>query len=192
MNKNEEKIWELSLNDPATVSFCTFSKGYYGTKEEINEYLQVLEEDPGTREVYWELRKVRSAMAGYRLIDRQELILENKEWSHMNIWDCEYRLKASRIEISQLLLEGQGEFLRCIRPVFYDLMSYNNYWKEWRAVPERFWGSPKILYKQDEKIGTRLYIRINRYNSLDEALPSLFDADTLDFKKVCDEIFGDG
>lgn len=170
--------YRLMLPDPATPSFCTFEKPYFGPAERIVEF--------------WKRTEEKAPLTICRLLEFRKRSIECASWDHENIWQSIYSLKAGRIVIEQALLECLGRFYLCIRPDFYGLREYSRIQSAWLPVPDPFWGTPGVLTQEGDVIRTQLFISQNSFDRVEDGLAWIRDPKKLDLGPVCDEIYGDG
>ena len=128
------------------------------------------------------------------LIAYEDFSFENPRWEHINIWGSPRQLKASSVDVSQIVVRQGKWYIRCIRPVFKSLMYRNPSApvSEWRPVGNRFWGHPHLMEVRGEYTYSRLFIRQAVYDDEQDAIRDLKDESKIDFSPVFDEIFGDG
>ena len=201
----------LYLDDPVAPSFCPESKMYVGQKEDLMKVAGRLDE----RGAYDETaRGIRDYFAGntgvkhsiayatmpvltpVRVIGRSHFRIPAREWSHVNIWDCEYKMKTSGAEVDQILIElGKGLF-RCVKAVFSDLCYSGSDGRRFPVGDVIFGHESIIETSQDDdgcrKLGTLLYV-VEDIRGRDVDTESLMsDPDKLEFGHICDKKFGDG
>lgn len=215
-NDRDEIIYEIQLDDAACPSFCSFTKGFYGTYRDIKSFMTALTEDnekghhdsilnafraweAGDLEVEHSLAYHTCRLVTPRQIfHRTEHLLENVEFRHMNIWDFPYDFKADTVRVEQILIKGESDgYVRCLRASFENLTVRRPetpipQMQEWKPVGNRFWGYPQMMVLEDDRIYSRLFMEQQTYADLAEALRDMEDSEKLDYSVICEEIVGDG
>lgn len=201
----------LRLWDCATPSFCSFDKIYVGTESDVRKAIAsmkragVNEETVAAVSHYLSGDKAATHNIAYKdipalekcqLIRTSELKIEATEWEHINVWGFPYKMKCDSAEISQILVRSNEKYYRCIRPTFTGLR-YEAITGQWGPLGDFYLG-PSYLF---EVVGTSgkvkimshlLYTVEETYDSLQDVSEQAFDAEHLNFKPFCDDIFGDG
>ena len=210
--KKPDPFYEIVLPDYAGSSFCTFTKSYHGTLADIRELMEALSknnvngqhnellrtwrewEQGNTVALHRPVYREHQLLTPEKMVAAKEHSLENITWQHTNIWDSIRNLKADRVSIHQVILAQGDWYIRCIRPVFENLMVYRRYLSppQWLPIGNRFWGFPGMMVWDGKYTYPRLYIEQKSYKSLEETIADLNDESKIDYSKVCDEIFGDG
>lgn len=213
--KRQERYYALVLDDCACPSFCSAPKAFHGRLSDIRGLVEALANDNADghhNEVLnafhaWEQGDLdvmhRVAYSNHKLLTQEEVVaqedyaLKHTVWQHTNIWGCVNELQADAIDVSQIVLKQGDWYLRCIRPVFRDLMVRTpeapiTQMREWKPVGDRFWGYPHIMVQHGKYTYPRLYMDLQHYSDLSDALRDLKDASKIDYATVMDEVFGDG
>lgn len=204
----KEQFYALLLDDYATVSFCSFAKGYYGTIDDISEFLLGLDGNESSKVAFEEFKKGNinaEHVVAYNNMkfltpvivhSKHDYVFEDKHWTHNNIYGCPYEMHAERIEAQQVIIHHENKFLRCIKATFYNL-SYEDLIQDDKLVlVKKFWGHPNI-YKTDfsnegkSVIKSRFFVVEESYESYKEAIDSL-NIEKITFKSLMDDVFGDG
>ena len=209
-------IHELQLDDAACPSFCSFTKGFYGTYRDIKAFMNALAEhnEKGHHDMIlkafqaWETgdHEVEHSPAYHtcklltprEIFHRTEHLLKNVEFRHMNIWDFPYDFKADTVQVEQMLIKGKSDgYVRCLRASFENLTVRSPetpipQMQEWKPVGNRFWGYPQMMVLEDDRIYSRLFMEQQTYADLAEALRDMEDSEKLDYSVICEEIVGDG
>ena len=209
---DDAQYYRVELDDCATVSFCSFSKSYFGTLEDIRALINALVEK--RKDSYKELVSAfRACEAGQtevthhaafqevplltpaRLIHRETLVLENHTLEHENIWQCIYRLRCDRVETEHLWLECEGRWLRVLKAKFKGLQ-HEGALGGWKNIREdMLWGFPCMLQGDSECFRNVLAEPEKWFQTIEE-----LEQDWEDFKKnpdpqfdeFCNDIYGDG
>lgn len=213
--KIRSPYYELVLYNYSCPSFCSSAKSFHGMLSDIKALMDALAADDESGHHDHILNSFRAWEQGdteathrvayheYRLLTPEEVIeyedytFENVIWQHTNIWGCFYEMKADTVDISQIVVKQGNRYIRCIRPVFKDLMvripdTQIPELAEWKPVGDRFWGYPRMMARQGRYTYPRLYVLQEYYNDMAEAVTDLYDETKIDYAAVCEEIFGDG
>ena len=205
------EYYALYLDDPATPSFCSFSKLYVGTQDALMRVADNLKQDgmyeetaegiltyfSGNHDVTHHIAfSELPVLEPVKVLEKAEMQLEGKRWDHINTWDQPYHMSFSSALISQLLLKEGKTYRRCISASFSDLC-YLGFKDEWRPVGSLVFGNASVLDIQlradgHSSVSTILYVTEDLSDSLEEQLRKMNDPDALVFDSICDEIFGDG
>ena len=205
------EYYALYLDDPATPSFCSFSKLYVGTQDALMRVADNLKQDgmyeetaegiltyfSGNHDVTHHIAfSELPVLEPVKVLEKAEMQLEGKSWDHINTWDQPYHMSFSSALISQLLLKEGKTYRRCISASFSEL-SYLGFKDEWRPVGSLVFGNASVLDIQlradgHSSVSTILYVTEDLSDSLEEQLRKMNDPDALVFDSICDEIFGDG
>ena len=210
--KKPDQFYEIVLPNYADPSFCSCTKGYHGTLADIRELMEVLIknnesgqhdellqawqewEQENTAALHKPAYREHQLLTPEKIVATKEYSLENVAWEHTNIWDSIRNLKTDKVTVHQVILAQGNRYIRCIRPVFENLMVYKRYLSppQWQQIGNRFWGFPGIMVWDGKYTYPRLYIEQEVYENLGEAFVDLNDETKINYSKICDEIFGDG
>ena len=178
------KYFAVCLEDYSASPICPGNKTYYGTKQEVADFIKAIENDNKNSEISIGQHTVIC-------IEKTVLILKNHVWEHINTWGFPYMMKADEITIEQILIKVKNKYYRCIKPTFQNLQ-YSTEDNNWMVVGNRLWGFPNIYEITAAKHRCRLYAIEQVYTCLCEAQQDMNDAKRITFKTACDDIFGDG
>ena len=210
--KKPDQFYEIVLPDYAGPSFCTFTKSYHGTLADIRELMEALSknnvngqhnellrawrkwEQGNTVALHRPVYREHQLLTLEKMVAAKEHSLENIAWQHTNIWDSIRNLKADRVSIHHVILAQGDNYIRCIRPVFENLMVYKRHLSppQWQPIENHFWGFPGMIVWDGKYTYPRLFVEQKLYHSLREAIEDLNDEVKIDYSKIGDEIFGDG
>ena len=126
-----------------------------------------------------------------RLIAQEQFEIDELQWDHLNAWEYTYKMRASHISVMQAVIKDGQNYCRCIRPQFIDLQ-YNGRWRGERIDVDRFWGNTGTIEACGNKCQLTLFVQEEWGIDLDAILSNMGDARKLDFRRACDEIFGNG
>ncbi len=137
---DKPQYYALTLDDYATVSFCSFSKFYYGTLDDIIPFMEIMEkenEKPDMIAAFKDFilgnKEVTHAVA----YNQQKLLTPvvfhqgvkqtytDKSWTHKNIYGWPYEMHADRIEVEQAIITHEGKYHRFVpeKTGYYDIYS---------------------------------------------------------------------
>jgi len=205
-----KQIYRLSLDDYATPGFISFTKGYYGTIEDIeglvcairddetnpNDYLSSIfdryksgEKDITHNAAY----KERPFLQKARCIEKRTSFLYQHRWEHINIWNCPYEMKCTKAESTHIWLSCHRKFVRCIKTTFTNLR-YESFGGKYKGI-NMLWGYPHQIEFEKNTTYNRMYVVEKTFNSRTELLADIenfeLNPDPI-FTEVLNDIFGDG
>ena len=200
-------FYKMQLDDPAAPSICSFAKDYFGSLTDFREVIdsmqknEVYGETVQAFERYLEGDSTAEHTVCYnktpillpaRIIAMERFDQETTEWDHENTYGCIYRMRADRIATEQMILECEDYYYWCMRPSFWGLQYMEEYGSLWRDVGNRLWGNESVVRIDGKVHAFRLFVVEQRSQNLDDILGSMWNQEKLDFRKACDEIFGNG
>ena len=206
-----EKYYGLNLDDPSLPGFCSGSRLYIGTEEDIREVIARMSENDTYPETvracidYFNGNKTAKHNVSYQDIPvlkpahyvcAAEMEIGRKEWEHLNTWGFPYLLKFDSAKIRQLVVKYGRKYLLCLKVKMKDL-ALKNCLAEWDLIGENFWGHRCLMREEILEDGTSvisnlLFVVAGEYDDLDELEDVVLNEDQIDFKNLCDEIIGDG
>ena len=212
---DQKQYYQLVLREYASPAFCSFAKFYHGTISDIRKLMDALAaiNDDGCYNNLlhafqeWEHGNTAVthdvAFLEFQLLTPEEMVackeytLEKVGWRHINVWEYAYDMKAEAILVREIVLKQGDKYIRCIRPVFENLMVSvpdHPVLSKWDPVGSMFCGFPCMITVDDEEKCTtpRLYMEQGTYENLEDAIADLEDPEKIDFSVVCDDIFGNG
>lgn len=209
----ENKIFKILLDDYSTPSFVTAAKEYYGTLEDIKNFIKILENMKNYKHEYSDTvnafheymqgnKKVKHTVAyqentlltSVDIICEERQNLQNKEWNHTNIWGCAYTMKLNKAKIKHYWIKDNEGYCRIVKAQIYGLC-YKGINDEFVILNNNFWGFPGILVCNNNIIHNNLACIEKRFDSLDELFAdhqNFLKNSDVNFEKICDDIFGDG
>ena len=204
----KKRYFVLTMDDLATPGFCSWTKDFYGTLDEITEYIRRIPEGSyettkaalqeylnGNTDVKHHICfHDRQLLTPVEVIKQERFELEQYLWDHKNIFDCIYKMKADMAVIEQMLIKSGDCYTRCVRCAFTDLqyMTEAPLHLGYRKMHDGFWGLPGMMHIEGNQYILSLYVLEKRYQNLEEALADMGKVEKLDLTDVCNEIFGDG
>ena len=132
--------YRLELDDYSAAAFTSFGKYYYGTLDEIRDFIDELcsNEDFGDRFV--ELISAFHAfeagqhdvkhnvayrdvplLVPVRLLYKEKITLDNHAWEHLNTWRWPYNMRCEKVESEHLWFACGREYCRAAKAVFTNL-----------------------------------------------------------------------
>lgn len=207
-----DTYYAINFKDCAMPAFCTFTHVYFGTQSELMQVASNLEKDnisPETSKAiidyfngdtsathtvaFWKY----NVLTPVEVLAEQEFILENHKWTHINIWGFPYEMKSDFIKAHQLIFKYENKIYRTIKGRFKNLC-YDGI-DNWVPVKGTFWGNKFLLNVEyldngdDFIFSNILYHTQEIYeDDLEKAMSDMRDINKLEFKDICNEIFGDG
>lgn len=208
----KKQYYAICLDEYAMVSFCSFTKNYYGTEDDMMQFAKALEKNSNMPDLVQSLNEFcagnknvqyYAAYNNHRLATpvifhpENHFILNDYAWEHLNIYGFPYYMHADKIEIEQAIIRYENEFIRCAKMKFINLSYKDEYSKSGKEfLTGHFLGHPQV-YKVDKQnrkniiIEGRFFVQEDKYKTLKEAKEHL-SIDDLNFKPFMDDIFGDG
>ncbi len=212
MRRNMEKFFRLELTDYATPGFCSLTKPYYGSLNDVISFIERINSfnlDCDPDELQMALSKYmagnkrvkhHTVSSNVNFLNKVELLekrlysLYNLNWQHINIWNCPYNLRASGVEVEEVLIKDKEKYSRCAKLKVYDLKLQSPLSSDsWSELIDGFWGFPAMIYydKKTETVNSSLYYRQKVFEDFNEA-ENDFINNGIVFDGFCDDIFGDG
>lgn len=207
-----EKYYVLYLDDPATPSFCSFDKLYVGTEADIKKVADNLAKNnsyPKTAEAIYSYFKgnhsaehsiayqTRVVLQEVDVEARNTIKLADKRWTHDNAWGFPYYMKCESVRAYQIVFRFNDKVYRCVKAKFKNL-EYKIMYENWHKLSGWCWGNAAVLEvnknsdTEDAMLGNILYVEEEQYEDVAEAIKDMRNKKKLEFKRICDEIFGDG
>jgi len=207
-----EQFYKLILTDYALPGLCSGGESYYGTLEGVKAFISAMRKQ--SDDDLDGLEKALNAfLAGEQsvkhsvaysqeqflipveLVESKVQFLENYKWTHTNIWGFPYYMKISKGIAQEVVLKDGENYVRCVKLDAQKLMyRADPPCDHWMSIEAGFWGFPGLL--RYEKIGDRTFTDLffveTISNDLKECLTEIGQTESLNFKNICDSIFGDG
>ena len=208
-----ENYFLLNLDDPAVPGYCSFSKTYLGTQEDLTIVANRLEKEKLYPETVRAIRRYfnGNTASEHNIAYKKQKVLipttpiseyksqvKNRKWTHYNVWGFPYEMKLDSAIISQIIITNNSYHYRYIKAWMRNLC-YKSYGGEWTPLKDGFWGNSSILDvtavpgTTDFILHNLLYVEEERYEAeLKHAINDITDEEKIEFQKICDEIFADG
>ena len=207
------RYYRLVLDDYSAASFTTFSKEYFGQMEDLDGFFNAIQEDEDTAERFHDLLSVYKQYksgetkvihnVAYRdvqflvpakILGSETSVLTNHEWEHTNTWECIYKMKCDKAESSHIWVSCHGQYFRCIRTRFTNLL-YENAVHEYASHDGWMWGFPHQLEYEPPITECRLFVVEKRFRNkaetMNDRINFIHEPDPK-FDSVLDDLFGDG
>lgn len=201
------ELYCVTLDDYANPSFVSFSKDYYGTLNQVAEFVDNLKSEcPDTMSqiinAFEEYKngneKVQIFVAQHyvKFLEKVdfigEKILENGkyEWEHLNIYRFPYEMRCDKVIVTLYWIKTKKKYLRIYKAQFTNLQYKSIATGKWNDCDWAI-GFPCIYMD-----GTNsLMISEKAFDTLDEVqadMASLSSVEDVDFTEFCNDIFADG
>lgn len=203
------QYFQMELDDMAAPSFVSFGKYYFGTMEEIADFVCALEDKQLSPDLVAAFRaykngeyNIRHPVANRyvpllkpaRLLHEETRTLENFFWVHINVWDAPYALECNNVETRNVWLECGGIHFRALYARFTGL-KVSGATALWRPVGHSLCGYPEMLHYEQPVLYNRLAEFERTFESSDDMEEDwrLFcERPHPDFTEFCNDIFGNG
>lgn len=207
--REDPQFYEIWLDDFAAPSFCSFSKTYVGTREEIlallksggetsGEYLEAAEgyfagTGDGEAVLCYNRQKILSPA---ELIRRKRIVRRSPKIVHRNVWDCPYQIRAKKATVELLYTRSRdGAYRRCVKAAFERPEYAGSLDRGWSSMLDGPpWGFPGML-RSDTRTGTlrgSLAYAEKRFKTKGRMLFDMLRPGKVEFKGFFDDFFGDG
>lgn len=209
----KKQLYRLQLDDYSAASFTSFSKDYFGTLDDIANFISSIREDEYFAKSYTSLfetyekyifgdRQVTHNVAyqEVRFLTRVKRLgsavsyLKSHKWEHLNTWRWPYYMCCSKAESIHLWLSYGGEYARVVQSCFYDL-KYGTDAEEYSSFGGMRWGYPHQIEEAENRTFSRLFVIEKTFENKAEVLKDMQSFQSTPdpiFDRVIDDIFGDG
>lgn len=209
-----DRLYCLRLDDYSGPSFTSWGKPYYGTLADIQGLVDALSDDG--KEHGLTITEMIDAFRAYLTGDHEvahhvayqevplltpvealgakRLSQKHFSWEHTNTWGCIYPMRCDCVTIDLYWISGPEGFSRVVRAGF-DNLAYMGSSDSWHPLRDGFWGFPEMIKTDGNTCSIRLAVLDKRFENLDAALEDMAAAHTVsdvNFKRICDDIFGNG
>lgn len=180
-------VFSVQLPDYAKPGFCTFSKSYFGTAEDIAEFRRALHQDEKRKPEDMAFSAVQ--VFGTRYEARSAGIYE-----HTNVWGFLYYVWWNKLESVHLWVGDHGIYYRCVRARMTNLQYNTDENASMKRSPgKQIWGYPHVLEYRHPFHFSRMYVIEKRFDSEAEMLDDLKNyKGEIELGGWLDELFGDG
>ena len=211
-NDIKNKYFAISLNDYGTAAFCSFGTLYFGTLDDITNYIDFYYNK--NQEFAQELHKnMKQYLNGDKNV-KHNVAFQNKKlitpcllygiqsyknnkqlgWEHINVWNCSYYMQSDGFNNIHIWIKCNDKFFRCFKPQFINLKyTTNDELTSFNSVG-MYWGQPYMIYKENNITTSRLYIIEKNFSSYEEMKIDYFNfnEEKADYTNFCNDIFADG
>ena len=204
--------YRLELDDYSAAAFTSLGKYYYGTLDEIRDFIAQLSNDDfhdrfselisafqafefGQHEVTHQVAyRETPLLVPAQLLHKEKITLDNYAWEHLNTWRWPYSMRCEKVESEHFWFACDREYFRATKAVFTNLQ-YAGAIGQWKDVGNMLWGFPCILAGGPAGFRNLLGEPERRFQSRAEAQKDwaafIIKPDP-DYKEFCNDIFGDG
>ena len=210
---DKKVFYGVRLNNYFSPSFCLNHKMYFGTLNNIREFIRSM----GRSEQSYILRKALKrytsgetdvthivAYIQQKLIEDVELIAEGKvklgatAWEFLNVWYHPQYMVIDSAVLKTALIKYEEQYLRVIKVSVRGLRTcadINRHEEEWTTLSDGFWGHPGVLSSTKDgetyMVYSNLYMKEKEYATKEEALAK-FHSDKVCLDCLCEDVFGNG
>lgn len=210
----DTKYYSVELIDYSTPGFVSATVTYYGTKEDIMQVLDRIEEErpdlkraaeeyfsgQGEGIVRVELGAPEPLIRPMKFLGETTGEYAPFSQTYWNTWNCDYHLVADNVSYRLVYLENsEGEIVRCVKARFAKLCIRDDDRGDRDMTKYRFWGHPGMIQgSQENKTGdtwqvyNTLMFCDKRFDSLVEAKADMKHPAEINYKRFFADIFGDG
>lgn len=210
MTLNGKKtLYGITLDDYFSPSFCSSTKTYFGSLDEIQAFIELLEDTEQyliTKEAFKRYLEGDTeathhvAYSEYRLLEtvevfaEEEIKLDKTAWEFLNVWSFPQYMEIDSGTVKKVLLKHGKTYLRTIKASVSGLRTADRLdapKSEWLELCGGFWGHPGILKANENTVHSTLYMKEKEYKTKKEAIEK-FRTDPVCLDCLCEDVFGDG
>lgn len=201
------KVYHIELDDYSMPAFVSFGKNYYGTMQDIEEFISKFKDDDNNE--YSELVRAfedykkgnenveitvaynkRKMLEEVKVYGYREIISGSYQWEHINIWGFPYDLRCEGLKSKHYWIKNNDVLCRVIKAKFTKLQ-YKNAVNNWVNI-NAIWGFPHII--EFGMYNTLMVIekRFDTFKDLKEDMKQFKSIEDMDFTAFYNDIFGDG
>ena len=180
-------VFDVELLDYATPGFCTHSKPYFGTLEDIAAFRNALYRDE-------KCKLEDMSFAPVKVYGAKQKARDAGMHEHTNIWGYPYFVWWDRLESVHLWVGSGGRFDRCVRARMKNLKYGTDENAAMSQSPSgQIWGYPHVLEYRHPFHFNRMYVIETRFDSEKEMMDDQESFDgSIELSGWLDELFGDG
>ena len=210
MTLNGKKtLYGITLDDYFSPSFCSSTKTYFGSLDEIQAFIESLEDTEQyliTKEAFKRYLEGDTeathhvAYSEYRLLEtvevlaEEEIKLDKTAWEFLNVWRFPQYMEIDSGSVKKVILKHEKTYLRAIKASVSGLRTADRPdapKSEWLELCGGFWGHPGILKANENTVHSTLYMKEKEYKAKKEAIEN-FRTDPVSLDCMCEDVFGDG
>ena len=210
---DKKDFYGVRLNNYFSPSFCLNHKMYFGTLNNIREFIRSMRKSEQSYMIRKAFKRYMSgetdathrvAYTQQKLIENVELIAEGKvklgltAWEFLNVWYRPQYMEFDSAVVKTALIKYEDRYFRVIKASVRGLRTspeVNRPKEQWIELSYGFWGHPGILSSvaDGEKyiVYSNLYMKEKEYATKEEAL-SKFHTDEVCLDCLCEDVFGNG
>lgn len=180
-------IFGVELPDYAMPGFCSGSKPYFGSIEDIAAFRRAINNDDRRKPEDMEFMSAKMYGARYNA-------QAAGTYEYTNIWGFQYFVWWDKLESVHLWIRYKERFYRCVRVRMKSLQYDTNKDALMKSSPgEQIWGYPHILEYRHPFHFSRMYVVEKKFDTEEDLLENLeyFDG-SIELKGWLDDLFGDG
>lgn len=207
------EYYALTLDDYSIPSIASGSKQYFGTLDEIADFINSLKDNKEQAETHKGLLEAFDKFCAgdkqvthyvaynqHQLLKPVQLIatfeheMQNYEWEHTNAFGFPYYMRFKSAKVKHYWFKSGKRYLRCIKADMVDLQ-YKNTFGAWVCRSGDYWGFPNIVIYKPPHIYNQLAVQEKLFDSVDELKideEKFEPGKDIDFTELCNDIFGDG
>ena len=210
MTLNGKKtLYGITLDDYFSPSFCSSTKTYFGSLDEIQAFIESLEDTEQyliTKEAFKRYLEGDTeathhvAYSEYRLLEtvevlaEEEIKLDKTAWEFLNVWRFPQYMEIDSGSVKKVILKHGKTYLRAIKASVSGLRTADRPdapKSEWLELCGGFWGHPGILIANENTVHSTLYMKEKEYKTKKKAIEN-FRTDPVSLDCMCEDVFGDG
>ncbi len=210
---DKKHIYALTLDNYFSPSFCSSTKTYYGYLDEIQAFIESLEDTEQffiTKEAFKQYLEGNPEATHYiayskhklmevaEVLAEEEIKLDKTAWEFLNVWRWPQFMEIDSGTVKKVLIKDGNTYLRAIKASVSGLRTADRPdapKSEWLELCGGFWGHPCMLVAtvQGESyiVHSSLYLKEKEYETEKEAIEK-FRADPISLDCICEDVFGDG
>lgn len=209
--KDNKNIYQIKLEDYCRPRYSSAIKGYYGTMEELIEFVLRLEDNEHASSRYHETidamefydldNEVTHTMAGQTLpvltpaqeVCRFETTLDNQYFNYQTASGAMYPCYISGADVCQTLICTAGGYERCIKASISNLRICNH-GVGWMCANNLIKGFPGVITWDGEHHILTLAVSQEHYefDELDIAMEDVVDRSKIDLSFVIADVVAEG
>ena len=210
---DKKVFYGVRLNNYFSPSFCLNHKMYFGTLNNIREFIRSMRKSEQSYMIRKAFKRYMSgetdathrvAYIQQKLIEDIELIAKGKvklgptAWEFLNVWYSPQYMESDSAVVKIALIKYENQYLRVIKASVRGLRTSpeaNRPKDQWIELPYGFWGHPGILSSVADGetyiVYSNLYMKEKEYATKEEALAK-FHTDEVCLDCLCEDVFGNG
>ena len=210
---DKKVFYGVRLNNYFSPSFCLNHKMYFGTLNNIREFIRSMGRSEQSYMIRMAFKRYMSgetdathsvAYIQQKLIEDVELIAEGKvklgptAGEFLNVWYRPQYMKFDSALVKTALIKYEDRYFRAIKASVRGLRTspeVNRPKEQWIELSYGFWGHPGILSSSQEGntyiVYSNLYMKEKEYVTKEEALEK-FHTDEICLNCFCEDVFGNG